>query len=435
MDCPRCGKRAREGTSYCTRCGTRLAPPPPGMAPIEASRDTAQAPPMPPPPSLAPLAKGQTGCRTATVIALGIATTVLIACNALLLIVSIPNMFGLALSVVGALVPAAFYSALVLRIDRHEREPWSIVLGAFGWGALVAALVASLVNTLSASMLGELFAVVVSAPLVEESAKGIALLLLLVLVRAEFDNVLDGLLYGALIGMGFELMEDVMYLGSAYLEGGVTRFGAEWFLRPVLTGSAHALFTGTTGAAVGWARGRHGRGALRFIVPVIGWCLAVLQHFLWNTGALTFANALSEGQPAVVQLVIQVLLLLVPALVVLYTVARISRRREIQIIREYLADEVARGVLTPREYDLLSNEGSRREALAAARRHGGRTGRDMQRQFFQAAAELAFRKYHLSRGEKYKRASAQAPEDNYRAQLAAARTQLANVRAGGASRA
>ena len=84
----------------------------------------------------------------------------------------------------------------------------------------------------------------------------------------------------------------------------------------------------------------------------------------------------------------------------------------------------ATDALTPSEYHTLTDPALRRRALADAQRRGGRPLRARQRRFYQVAAELAFRKYHLSRGERPKPGQ-RAPEDAYRAEIAALRTELA----------
>lgn len=401
MYCMQCGAQCESAEANCPNCG---APP----TPIAVAR------------------RRRKGRRTAVLVALGVLTPVLLLCNALNVILTVPDLVGLVLSLLGATIPAALYTGLVLSVDRYEREPWRIVFGALAWGALVATLFSGIFNVINAAVLGQVFATVIGAPLVEESFKGIALLGLLLMFRREFDNVLDGLIYGALIGMGFELMEDVLYLGSAYVEGGVAGFGEEWVLRPVLTGSAHALFTGTTGAAIGWARSQYQRGWLRFLVPVVGWMFAVLQHFLWNIGGAVLAVGLGTDVPGLIRLALQILVLILPAALVLYLVARLARRRERNIIREQLSEEVARGVLSQEEYALLSDDAARRRALASAKRERGRAGRRAQREFFQAAAELAFRKHHHSQGERLDGELGTDTEDLYRAQLAATRARLAS---------
>ncbi|MDP9381923.1 MAG: PrsW family intramembrane metalloprotease [Chloroflexota bacterium] len=428
LSCNHCGKRPVEVGATCTDCGSASAPP--FVARPSAQHRPATAADSPPESAASSSAECSTGYlhngqrRTLFLAGLGILTALLLLLNGLLVVLTVPDPVGLLLSVLGALVPAAFYTALVLSVDSYEHEPWMTVTAAFGWGALVAVLFSGVFNAAQALLLGDAFAVFMGAPLVEESLKGIALLGLLLMYRREFDNVLDGLVYGALIGMGFELTEDMLYLGSAYVEGGLTLFGEEWLTRPVLAGTAHALFTATTGAAVGWGRARHGRGVLRFVVPVLGWALAVLQHLAWNIGGSLLAASMGEGVPSVWRLALQAALLLTPAFVTLYVISRVARRREHRVICEQLADEVETGVLTEDEYHLLTDERGWQRTLRAARRDGGRRRLRMQQQFFQAAAELAFRKHHLSQGEALKDGQ-KCSEDYHRAQLAAARSQLA----------
>ncbi len=402
MYCSQCGAQKESPESSCPACGAS----PSGSLPMPLPRRRP---------------------NVWVIVALAVLVPFVLLCNALNVVLSVPDPVGLSLSLVGAFVPAALYTLLVLSADRYEREPWRMVAVALGWGALVATLFSGILNVFNAALLGEFVATVIGAPLVEESLKGIALIGLLLMFRHELDNVLDGLIYGALIGMGFELMEDVLYLGGAYVEGGVARFGEEWLLRPVLTGSAHALFTGTTGAAIGWARGQYQRGGLRFVVPILGWALAVLQHFLWNIGGTVLAVGMGTEVPGVVRLIVQTLVLMLPAALLLYLVVRLARRRERRVIREQLSSEVERGVVTQAEYKMLGDESSRKRALSQARRERGRAGRRAQREFFQAAAELAFRKHHLSRGDRPHTEAGSAPEDVYRAQIAASRARLLSV--------
>ena len=112
------------------------------------------------------------------------------------------------------------------------------------------------------------------------------------------------------------------------------------------------------------------------------------------------------------------------AVIVIWLIARFAGKKELAIIKEQLALEVAGGVLTPREFQVLTSNALRRQAVREAARYAGRDGKRRQRRFFQAAAELAFRKYHLSGGERPGRGQ-DSPEDTYRAELAMLRTQLA----------
>lgn len=355
-----------------------------------------------------------------------------LACNLLIVIGSVPDARGLWLGGLAALLPTLVYAFLVLSLDRYEREPWRNLLGAFAWGAVIATLFSILLSGIANSLLRGLFgaetggtiAVTIGAPVIEESLKGLALLGLLLLYRDEFDGVLDGLVYGALTGLGFAMTENILYLGQAYIDRGLAGLGQLFIAREVFGGLGHALYTGTIGASVGWARGRYGRGLLRFVVPVVGWALAVTQHGLWNFGATTLLGRGEASSPLLALVAGQTLLFIIPGLCILYLIAIRSGRAESRILHDELADEIATGVLTPREYAILSSGRLRHLALLRAFRRGGLRRWGMQQQFFQAAAELALAKNHSNQGELPPDDGFGSPEDDYRAQLAALRRRL-----------
>lgn len=368
---------------------------------------------------------------------IGAISLALIACMGLLLFASVSfDPIALAISLAAACIPAAIYSYLVLRLDRYEREPWQAILAAFGWGAVAAILLAVMLELMTGAILlvaiGDADAVnlltaAVAAPLVEETTKGIALLGLLLFFRKELDNVLDGIIYGALIGLGFAMTENVLYLGAEYLDGGARALGELFVARVVIDGFGHAVYTATTGAAVGWTRSRYRQGGWRYVVPIAGWSLAVFQHALWNS-TLVLIGGLSDPDVSVISVVlIQTPIYVFPALITLFVIARISGKRELMIIKSQLAPEVAIGVLTTQEYEVLISNRLRKEEVRTAKRAGGRAGRKRQLRFFQVAAELAFRKYHHSRGELAK-SNPRVSEDAYRSELAYLRIQL-NARA------
>lgn len=326
---------------------------------------------------------------------------------ALLVIASAPDRLGLLLSIVAASVPALVYAAIIVRLDRYEIEPTRALLACVAWGAVGAILLSliggylfqiALVDSLGIP-LTSLASVVLGAPLIEESAKGIAILGFLIFARHELDNTLDGLVYGALVGVGFALTENILYFGGAYREGGLGDLGELFVARSVISGFGHPAYTAVTGAAIGWARGRYGRGFARFAVPILGWLTAVILHGLWN-GGLVFTEVQWGDQVGLLHAVaVQAAIVIAPAVLVLYAVARLAARHELNILRERLRDEVERGALTDAEYAVIIDGDARRRTLAAARRRGGRTLRSRQQAFFHTAAELAFRGYHHSRGE------------------------------------
>jgi hypothetical protein len=129
-------------------------------------------------------------------------------------------------------VAAVFYRALFLSsmlafipltilwfLDRRERESPGLFAAALFWGACIATALALPFNTVFfgvvdawvaqhpavTEVLGPeavtLLAAPISAPIVEEVAKALGVLALWWLLRAEFDNMRDGFVYGALVGL------------------------------------------------------------------------------------------------------------------------------------------------------------------------------------------------------------------------------------------
>jgi RsiW-degrading membrane proteinase PrsW (M82 family) len=181
-----------------------------------------------------------------------------------------------------------------VRLDRYEREPRRILLATFLWGAVIAALASSAANsgvhTWVARLAGEgsarALTPVLLAPAIEEIAKAGGLLLVLVVWPREFDNVLDGIVYGALVGVGFAMTENVSYFTLAAVQGGPAGFAQSVYLRALLGGFNHAAFSATMGAGLGYARAARSSAA-RILAPILGFLAALGQHVAWNVVAST----------------------------------------------------------------------------------------------------------------------------------------------------
>ncbi len=306
-------------------------------------------------------------------------------------------MLIVAIAILGALIPTIFYVLFIWWLDRYEKEPVWLLATAFLWGAIPAAILSVLLEVLfdlPLTLLGEeslaanLISVSIGAPLVEESCKGVALLGLLILFRHEFDNALDGIVFGAMIGFGFALTENAMaYFLPILSEEGIGAGLINIFMRAIVFGFNHAFWTGITGAALGYARVSRG-WEKRLLVPVGGWGLAVLLHAIHNAGA-TLAEQ-TACLSLLGSLVVDwggVLLLLLVAVLVL--------RKEKGWIERGLIEEVRQGALSPQEFDLLRSPGQRLRARWQARSRGGRQASRMVDRYFQCATELSFKKQHL----------------------------------------
>src|SRR5215813_3892613 len=120
----------------------------------------------------------------------------------------------------------------------------------------------------------------ISAPIVEEIAKALGVVLIFWLLRAEFDNMRDGIVYGGLVGLGFNWFEAALYVAQGYAEFGTPPYGAELGARYALFGlGGHALFTGMFGAFLGLSLQTR-RMWLRYLAPLIGLLLAIVAHML-----------------------------------------------------------------------------------------------------------------------------------------------------------
>ncbi len=191
-------------------------------------------------------------------------------------------------SVVLGIVPMVFYALVVWRLDRWEKEPIPLLIAAFLWGAMpsvVFALIAQLVLGApeppaggEASLLSELYDASILAPLTEELVKAFGVFLIFLLFRREIDSVLDGLIYGSMVGFGFAAVENVFYFAG---QPDAASLLFLFFLRAFLFGMLHALFTGLTG--VGLALGRFSSSPLMKLVwPILGLAAAMATHGLHN---------------------------------------------------------------------------------------------------------------------------------------------------------
>jgi RsiW-degrading membrane proteinase PrsW (M82 family) len=322
----------------------------------------------------------------------------------------------IAIATLLALVPTLFYALFIWWLDRHEKEPLPLLLVAFLWGAVPAILIAIVLELVVGLRLDqfitsdtgrEITSASIVAPVVEELVKGIILIILFVAFRREFDNVLDGVVYGAMVGLGFALVENVLYLTSAAYDDSSTPVVGNmitlWALRAGLFGLNHSMFTAFTGAALGLARSLH--GPLRGLVPVLGLVAAMTFHSVHNYLTTTVGINSNGGQNAdagaVLDACVGILVTDWGGLILIVALAIISSIKETQLIRENLADEIAYGRLTTDEYDTLISSRLRwtmrwSVLFSAGVRRWWQLGK-----FFDLTTELAFRKHRMNDGTQH----------------------------------
>ncbi|MDH2445040.1 PrsW family intramembrane metalloprotease [Amnibacterium sp. CER49] len=283
-----------------------------------------------------------------------------IACAAVLLyLISGLGTLGVAIAGLAALVPFLLVLAVVRWIDRWEPEPRAALVFAVLWGAGVAVVVALLFDLGVQIVVGasggrpnDLLQAVVQAPLVEESAKGTGVLLLLWFNRRNFDGPVDGLVYAAAVAGGFAFSENILYFGRTLAETGLgPDFAVIFVARGLFSPFAHALFTSCTGYALGKAAERtNGFGAIGYFV--VGLIPAAILHALWN-GGLSLARS-QIGWYFTIE---------VPIFLIAVTVVLAVRTRERAITRARLGEYADAGWFTPDEVALLSTWAGRRHAM------------------------------------------------------------------------
>jgi RsiW-degrading membrane proteinase PrsW (M82 family) len=355
---------------------------------------------------------------------LGAVTTIVL--NNLLGIVSLVQENPLNLFSVLAIpiVTALGINLLVNFIDRYEREPWFLRLAAFLWGAVIAipptTFIEGYIDTMRSTILGPqagkalnaLFSAL-NAGITEETIKGLGLLLLFIALRDEFDNVTDGIVYGALIGAGFAMVENIIYFAGnpkAFLFLLIGRIALGWL--------SHSTFTVCIGMALGYIRHTRRRWH-HIVIPLIGYISAISLHTAFDF-INYFANALVLAAPDNANVVTFSLLAsigdyippFIAQMVIIYCLIK-SLAHEAAIIREFLISEVSSGIVTVEEYALLQHSFARTKFERSVLRHYGVRQWLRIKTLYQTEIGLAFHKWHVDMGDMPKRGYLQ-PEDAYR---------------------
>jgi RsiW-degrading membrane proteinase PrsW (M82 family) len=271
---------------------------------------------------------------------------------------------------------------LIYELDLYEREPLSLLIGAFAWGAFAATALSldaagwneALAMGVGAEVASRWGAVLVT-PLVEETLKAAGVVLLALIARDEVDDVMDGFVYGALCGLGFAVIEDVVYFVAAF-GGSVADVAAGFAARVLASGLyGHVLYTGLIGMGIGYVVTTREQVSTRRRLGVAAGLatLGVAGHALWNSPFLAslYPDPPIEGLDAV-RLAIAVGVRGAPLVLVVAVAIALAHRRE----RRWLAGALtvaARGdALTPEEAAVLAAPGGRRRSVRAMRRRAGR---------------------------------------------------------------
>ncbi|AWB81017.1 PrsW family intramembrane metalloprotease [Corynebacterium yudongzhengii] len=119
----------------------------------------------------------------------------------------------------------------------------------------------------------------------EEPAKALGVLVILLAFRG-LNRPWHGLATGAVVGLGFETIENFLYgamLASLHPDSDFDGVIGAWVLRVFAGPGLHIIWTGLVGWGLGQALFAARRGLLWRFGVVFGWLsVAFVAHFLWN---------------------------------------------------------------------------------------------------------------------------------------------------------
>ena len=146
---------------------------------------------------------------------------------------------------IAAVAPALVLAWHIYRRDKYQKEPVGQLLKAFIFGMISVALAAPLEMSLellgltsshSETWLGNIWEAFFGVALVEEGCK--LLMLWLVLRRNKyFDEMMDGVVYATMVGLGFAAAENI-----GYLFGNIDSWSSIAIGRAVFSVPAHFMF-------------------------------------------------------------------------------------------------------------------------------------------------------------------------------------------------
>jgi len=200
-------------------------------------------------------------------------------------------MHGWTLAIVAGAAPSLFLLTFFYLRDSWEREPLQHVLLAFGLGTYAMAAARGLAFTVlgflpadwlaSGSEAARLFESFVLAGYIEESAKAIVLFAA-IYHWDEFDEPLDGVVYGVAVALGFATLENVFYIAQTQAQMGFDRGLTVVWQRALFSVPAHALFGGMMGFYAGKSKFDRSKPAVLWRDRVFSVLVPILFHGAYN---------------------------------------------------------------------------------------------------------------------------------------------------------
>jgi RsiW-degrading membrane proteinase PrsW (M82 family) len=317
-----------------------------------------------------------------------------------------------AICALACLPTTAFGLFVVRRMDRNHKEPWRLVLVAAAWGAIVATSLVVWGETVWESSAQHALvpgpgldtSLAFMAGILEELAKGLAVLLLFLVMRNEFDDVVDGIVYGAAVGLGFNFLESISYMTNLYsvfnAEGiGWVAAGIQWYGRQVLgLFFGHATYTAFIGAGVGIAR-QLPNVRQKVMAIVAGFVIAIAGHFSWDAWATIFP--IQNTLFGLVEIHLRTLIMTGPFTAGVIALLLFGIRYEGQNLLDQMRKEAAtgQGAILADEVPILASPWQRLKQRLQAFQRAGLRGYLQVSRLQTAQLDLAMERWHRERKE------------------------------------
>ena len=276
--------------------------------------------------------------------------------------------------------------------DRFGRETRKLAVTGFLWGGFIATFVMAIAaNAALLSIVSKLWGVDASqswgpaivAPLVEESSKGVGVVMLVLLAARHVRTSYDGFILGAFVGLGFQVLEDLSYgIGASISSFGfdqVSNSFTVFFTRGIVSGFAsHALYTAPVGSGIGaWIQSRGKPLGARLPGTVLPIAAAFVLHGIWDFAAF--------GGQMWLTLVTAIF-----AIALVIIVGRWSSRQLRPWMAELLAPELAEGLITEDELTVMvGSPRDRRHYVHEVKTEHGKAAGKAARHVLDAEPDLA----------------------------------------------
>jgi RsiW-degrading membrane proteinase PrsW (M82 family) len=232
------------------------------------------------------------------------------------------------------------------------------------------------------------FRPLVITPVTEELFKGLFLVWMLRYRRSQIRGLLDGIIYGGLIGAGFAFSEQIMYFGQmivGYLASDANRaagvtLAMSFVLRGLMVPFMHPFFVAFIGLGVAVAATTLNRTKQTAAV-ILGFVVPIVLHGVWDWAAL------AGGDPF---MVFKIYVIIMFPLFVAMTITAVA-------LRHRQAKTIIAGTMSPTlerhigKYDiaLLRSLKKRRRWRDDVRRRAGSVAARLTRRYQAEASALA----------------------------------------------